>query len=61
MAACKQALGMAVKNAAGLLDAFRADGIAIEVTQRSKRRLFGLAALAPLHDEVAPPRRPEHG
>ena len=56
-----QALGMAVKNAAQLLDEFCADGIAIEVTHRSKRRLFGLAALAPLRDEVAPPRRPEHG
>ena len=52
---------MAVKNAAKLLDGFCADGIAIEVTHRSKRRLFGLAALAPLRDEVAPPRRPEHG
>ena len=56
-----QALGMAVKNAAKLLDAFCADGIAVEVTYHSKRRLFGLAALAPLRDEVAPPRRPEHG
>jgi hypothetical protein len=56
-----QALGMAVNNAAKLLDGFCADGIAVEVTHRSKRRLFGLAALAPLRDEVAPPRRPEHG
>jgi hypothetical protein len=52
---------MAVKDAAQLLDEFCADGIAIEVTHRSKRRLFGLAALAPLRDEVAPPRRSEHG
>ena len=56
-----QALGMAVKNAAQLLDEFCADGIAIEVTHRSKRRLFGLAALAPLRDEVARPRQPEYG
>jgi len=56
-----RALGMAPQNAAALLDRFRADGIAIEVTHRSKRRLFGLAALAPLRDGVAPPRRPEPG
>jgi hypothetical protein len=56
-----QALGMAPQNAAYLLDRFCADGIAIEVTHRSKRRLFGLAALAPLRDGVAPPGRPEPG
>ena len=32
-----------------------------EVTHRAKRRLYGLAGLAPLRDEVAPPRRPEPG
>jgi hypothetical protein len=56
-----KALGMATQNAAQLLDRFCADGIAIEVTHRSKRRLFGLAALAPLRAGVAPPRRPEPG
>jgi hypothetical protein len=56
-----QTLGMAVKNAAQLLDEFCVDGIAVEVTHRSKRRLFGLAAIAPLRDEVARPRRPEYG
>ena len=54
-------LGMATQNAAQLLDRFCADGIAIEVTHRSKRRLFGLAALAPLREGVEPPRRPEPG
>jgi hypothetical protein len=54
-------LGMALQNALELLDGFCAAGIAIEVTHRSKRRLFGLAGLAPLRDEVAPPRRPEPG
>jgi len=54
-------LGMAVKNAAALLDGFCAQGIAVEVTHRSKRRLFGLAGLAPLRAEVAPPRRPMPG
>jgi hypothetical protein len=52
---------MAVKNAIVLLDAFAEAEIVVEVTHRSKRRLFGLAGLAPLRDEVAPPRRPEPG
>ena len=54
-------LGMAVKNATALLDRFCREGIAIEVTHRSKRRLYGLAGLAPLRDGVAAPRRPEPG
>jgi hypothetical protein len=48
---------MAVKNAARLLDAFCAEGIAVEVTHRSKRRLFTLTTLASLREGVAPPRR----
>jgi len=54
-------LGMAVNNATALMDGFCAEGIAVEVTHRSKRRLFGLAGLAPLRAEVAPPRRPMPG
>ncbi len=54
-------LGMATKNAAKLLDAFCAAGIAVEVTHRSKRRLFALATLAPLREGVAAPRRPVPG
>jgi hypothetical protein len=50
---------MAVKNAIALLDAFAEAEVVVEVTHRSKRRLFGLAGLAPLREEVAPPRRPE--
>jgi hypothetical protein len=50
-------LDIAVKNAASLLDAFVARGIATEVTHRSKRRLFGLKHLTPLREEAAPPRR----
>ena len=45
-------LGMAVKNALELLAGFCAEGIAIEITHRSKRRLFGLAGLAPLRNEI---------
>jgi hypothetical protein len=50
-------LGIAVKNATALLDAFVSRGIAIEVTHRSKRRLFGLKHLAPLRAEARPSRR----
>ena len=38
-------LGMAVKNATALLDRFCREGIAIEVTHRSKRRRYGCRAL----------------
>lgn len=51
-------LGIALKNAIRLLDQLCHAGIAIEVTHRSKRRLFGLRALAPLRDVVRPPYRP---
>ena len=54
-------LEIAVKNAVALLDAFVARGIAIEVTHRSKRRLYGLKHPAPLREEAAPPRRPVPG
>ena len=54
-------LGMAVKNATVLLDGLTDAGVAVEVTHRSKRRLFGLQGMAPLREEVAPPRRPEPG
>ena len=53
------ALGMAVQNAAVLLDDFCRSGIAVEVTHRSKRRLFGLAGVTPLRNAVAPPYRPD--
>jgi hypothetical protein len=33
-------------------------GIAVEVTHRSKRRLFGLRGLIPLRDAVRAPHRP---
>jgi hypothetical protein len=52
---------MAVKNAATLLSEFCEAGIAVEVTHRAKRRLYGLASLAPLREAVAPPSRPEPG
>ncbi len=50
-------LGIAVKNAIRILDELLAAGTAIEVTHRSKRRLFALARLAPLRQVVHPPYR----
>jgi len=58
------ALGVAVKTAIRLLDFLVAAGIAVEVTGRSKRRLFGLKELEGMEllaDAVRPPRRPEPG
>jgi len=51
--------GIAVKNALRILDELVAAEIAIEVTRRSKGRLFGLKGLAPLRDVVRPPYRPD--
>jgi hypothetical protein len=55
------AIGMSIKSATTLLDAFVSDGIAVEVTHRSKRRLFGLSGFAPMRDGTAAPRRPIPG
>ncbi|WP_216856439.1 hypothetical protein [Acidisphaera sp. S103] len=52
-------LGIAVKNAIRILDELLAAGTAIEVTHRSKRRLFGLQGLTPLQQVVHPPYRPD--
>jgi hypothetical protein len=52
---------MATQNALELLGSFCVEGIAIDVTHFSKPRLFGLAGLAPLRDQVLPLRRPEPG
>jgi hypothetical protein len=54
-------LDLAVKNAIRLLDGLVAIGVAVELTHRSKRRLFGLKAMAPLAEAVQPPYRPEPG
>lgn len=52
-------LGIAIKSAIRILDTLVAAEIAIEVTHRSKRRLFGLEGLAPLRRVVRPPYRPD--
>jgi hypothetical protein len=55
------ALGLAIKNAIRLLDGLVAAGVAVEVTHRAKRRLFGLKDMAPLAEAVRPPYRPTPG
>jgi len=52
-------LGIAIKSAIRILDALVTSEIAIEVTHRSKRRLFGLQGLAPLRHVVRSPYRPD--
>ncbi len=55
------AIGMSIKNAGMLLERFCAASVAVEVTHRSARRLFGLSGLATLRDAVRPPKPPEPG
>jgi len=54
-----RAIGMSDKCATELLDRFAAADVAVEVTHRSARRLFGLKGLAPLRAVVQPPVRPD--
>ncbi len=54
-------LGMATNNAIALLRDFEQIGVAIDVSHRTKRKLYGLAGLERLRDHVAPPRRPQPG
>ena len=56
-----RAIGMSIKCTTDLLDRFVGEEIAIEVTHRSARRLFGLAEMAPVRDATAAPRRPVPG
>jgi hypothetical protein len=54
-------LGITVKNAIRILDTLVTAEVVIEVTHRSKRRLFALAGLVPIRDAVRPPYRPDPG
>ncbi|MGH7041014.1 MAG: hypothetical protein ACREFY_02635 [Acetobacteraceae bacterium] len=56
-----RAIGMSVKCASEVLDRLVAADVAVEVTHRSARRLFGLKGMAPLGEAVRPPYRPEPG
>jgi hypothetical protein len=54
-----RAIGMSIKCATELLDRFVAADVAVEVTHRSARRLFGLVGLTQLRAAVQPPYRPD--
>ncbi len=54
-------VGMSIKAATELLDRFVGEGIAVEVTHRSARRLFGLAGMEPMREVTTAPRRPMPG
>ena len=56
-----RAIGVSIKAATGLLDAFVDEDIAVEVTHRSARRLFGLTGMAPVREATTAPRRPQPG
>ncbi len=50
-----RAIGTSIKAATELLEQFVAEEIAVEVTHRSARRLFGLAGFTPVREVVRPP------
>lgn len=54
-------LGMAPGSALSMLGELMETGIVVELTHRSKRRLFGLSGMGRMRDYVAPPRRPQPG
>ena len=56
-----KAIGMSIKCTTELLDRFVVSEIAVEVTHRSARRLFGLAEMAPVRIATTTPRRPMPG
>jgi hypothetical protein len=56
-----KAIGMSIKCTIELLGRFVVSEIAIEVTHRSARRLFGLAEMAPVRAATTAPRRPMPG
>jgi hypothetical protein len=56
-----KAIGMSIKCTTELLDRFVVSEIAVEVTHRSARRLFGLAEMAPVRAATTAPRRPMPG
>jgi hypothetical protein len=56
-----KAIGMSIKCTTELLDRFVVSEIAVEVTHRSARRLFGLAEMAPVRAATTAPRRPIPG
>ncbi len=56
-----RAVGVSIRAATTMLDEFVEEEIAVEVTHRSARRLFGLVGMAPVRDVTTSPRRPQPG
>jgi hypothetical protein len=56
-----RSVGMSIKCAGELMERFVAAEIAVEVTHRSARRLFGLVGMAPVRDVTTAPRCPVPG
>ena len=56
-----RAVGVSIRAATTMLDDLVGEEIAVEVTHRSARRLFGLAGMVPVRDATTAPRRPEPG
>ena len=56
-----RAVGVSIRAATTMLDDLVGEEIAVEVTHRSARRLFGLAGMVPVRDATTGPRRPEPG
>ena len=56
-----RAVGVSIRSATTMLDEFAQEGVVVEVTHRSSRRLFGLTGMAPVREVTTPPRRPEPG
>ncbi len=54
-------LSMSSSNALILLQDLQKHGLVVEVSHRSKRRLFGLSGMDVMRDHIAPPRRPQPG
>ena len=54
-------IGVTIKSSTAMLDDLVTAGVAVEVTNRGKRRLFALHTMSPLRDVSASPRKPEPG
>jgi predicted transcriptional regulator len=55
------AVGMSIKSATALLDELRSQGVVIEVSHRTKRRLYALPTMAPFRDVALPRSRRQPG
>ncbi|WP_234731777.1 hypothetical protein [Acidocella facilis] len=56
-----RALSIAPKNAIRILAELQAEGAAVEVSHREKRKLYALPGMSPMKDALTAPKRPEPG